>query len=131
MGGGTPCPPQVMPPSIPNCAGVSVGGGAPCQILPIDTGCVSIGSQPMGGVPCAPPDQGMAVGGCPDMAMPGTSCVIQGKLVEGSPNVTIGGVPYPLPGKGPNGTTPGPGPQPGVNATTIAPIPTPPPGKKI
>lgn len=120
MVGGTPCLPQGMPTGIQNCTGGSVGGGAPCQSLPIDTGCMQIGSQPMGGVPCAPPDQGMAVGGCPSMAMPGTSCVIQGKLVEGSPNITTGG---------PNGTIPGTGPKPGVNATITA--PTPPPGKKI
>ena len=104
--------PQGMPTGIPNCTGGSVGGGAPCQSLPIATDCMQIGSQPMGGVPCAPPDQGMAVGGCPSIAMPGTPCVIQGTLVEGSPNVTTG-----------------PGPQPGVKGTTTA--PTPPPGKKI
>jgi len=89
MGIGTPCPPQAMPVASPAC-----GGGTPC--VTIDTGCVQI--EPSGGVPCPAPTQGMPPGGCPGMgagAMPGSSCVIQGKLTVGCPNVTTGGIPCP------------------------------------
>ena len=91
MGIGTPCPPQAMPVASPTC-----GGGTPC--VTIDTGCVQIGSQPSGGIPCPAPAQGMPLGGCPGMgagAMPGSSCLIEGKLTEGCPNVTTGGNPCP------------------------------------
>ena len=120
MGMGTPCPPQVMPVASPAC-GVGSMGGTPC--VTIDTGCVQIGSQPSG-APCPAPAQGMPPGSCPGTgtgAMPGSSCVIQGKLTVGCPNVTTGGNPCPpagnitggnvLPGMvaplGPNGTTSG------------------------
>lgn len=109
-----------MPVGSPAC-GVGSMGGTPC--VTIDTGCVQIGSQPSGGAPCPAPAQAMAPGGCPGMgtdAMLG-SCVIQGKLTEGCPNVTTGGNPClpagnftggnVIPGQvgpfGPNGTTNG------------------------
>ena len=143
-GGSFPCPTQTMPAGIPDCGGGFTGGGAPC--VTIDTGCMQIGSQPVGGAPCAPPDQGMALGGCPSMgteAMPGTSCVIQGKLVEGCPNVTTGGTPCPSTGNSTGGcvnpagscgngttnTTTGPNPNPSSNGTTTG--PSPPPSEKL
>ena len=138
--GSSTCPPQGMPSGIPDC-----GGGSSC--VTVDTGCVQTGSQPMGGAPCAPPDQGTTVG-CPGMgneALSGTSCVIQGKLVEGCPNVTTGENPCPPTGtgtggcvnpvgpctQGTNGTTtgpnppPGPNPKPGPNGTKTGPNPKP------
>ena len=137
MGGVTPCLPQESETSSPDCGGGSVGAGTSCapQSITVNTGC--IGSQPMGVSPCPPPDQSMAPGGCPGMAaeaMQGTSCVIQGKLVEGCPNITTGGAPCPSTGnvtggcvkppfpcgngtRGPNGTTTVPNPKPGSNTT--------------
>ena len=122
--GGITCLPQEMPAGIPDCGGASTGGGTSC--ITVDSGCVQISSQSMGGEQCPPLNQGMTVG-CPGMGtetmpMPGTPCVIQGKVVEGCPNVTTGG--GACPPSGVNGTTPGPNPKPG----TTTPGPNPKPG---
>ena len=107
MGTGTPCPPQATPMGSSMCGGGSMGG-SPC--VTIDTGCVQMGSQPMAVAPCPAPTQGMAAP-CPGMgtnAMVGSSCVIQGNLTEGCPNVTTGGNPCPPAGNSTGGCiTPG------------------------
>ena len=134
--GGLTCLPQEMPAGIPDCGGASTGGGTSC--ITVDSGCAQISSQSMGGEQCPPLNQGMTVG-CPGMGtemmpMPGTTCVIQGKVVEGCPNVTTGGgvcppsgvtgtKPGPIPKPGTTGITPGPKPKPGT--TTPGPIPKP------
>lgn len=137
MGVVTPCLPQEMGTSSPDCG----GGSCTPQSITVDTGCMEIGSQPMGVSPCPPPDQSMAPGGCPGMgaeAIQGTSCVIQGKLVEGCPNITTGGAPCPSTGNviggcvkppfpcgtgGPTGTTTVPTPKPGLITTKPGPRP--------